>query len=272
MQAMSEAASESTDAASPLKVYWQPGCSSCLKTKEFLTQHGVSFISVNVLADEQGFRELAALGLRRVPIVRRGHEWVDGQVIRDVARIAGIRLKAAALLPPAQLAERGDTVLRCALRLAATVPEDKLDTLFPNRPRSYRQITAHIIQIFEAFLDLVEHGRRVEHAIYEQDVPAGLTTGPQLIEFGEAVRQRLAHWWVSAALRVDFNVRADVYYGIQTLHEFLERTVWHAGQHTRQLQLGVERLGLRVDPPLTDRDLAGLPMPENVWDDQLRFD
>ena len=74
-----------------LKVYWQPGCSSCLKTKEFLTEHGVPFVSVNVLADEQGFRDLAAQpGCGAYRSCRRGSDWVDGQVIRDVARIAGI--------------------------------------------------------------------------------------------------------------------------------------------------------------------------------------
>jgi hypothetical protein len=26
----------------PLKVYWQPGCTGCLRMKEFLTKHGVS--------------------------------------------------------------------------------------------------------------------------------------------------------------------------------------------------------------------------------------
>ncbi|MEO8754600.1 MAG: glutaredoxin domain-containing protein, partial [Casimicrobiaceae bacterium] len=55
-----------------LKVYWQPGCSSCLGVKEFLTQRNVPFVSVNVLADMAGFSELAELGLRRVPIVCRG--------------------------------------------------------------------------------------------------------------------------------------------------------------------------------------------------------
>ena len=169
--------SEEARTTPSLTVYWQPGCSSCLKTKEFLTEHGVPFVSVNVLADENGFRELAELGLRRVPIVRQGSDWVDGQVLRDVARIAGIRWSADPLLPPAELAARGDTVLRIAIRLAASIPEGKLDTLYPNRPRSYRQITAHIAQIFEAFLDLVERGIRVEHAVYEQDVPADVTTG-----------------------------------------------------------------------------------------------
>ncbi len=255
-----------------LRVYWQPGCSSCLKTKEFLTEHGVPFVSINVLADEIGFRELGELGLRRVPIVRRGSDWVDGQVIRDVARIAGIRWNAGALLAPVELVARGDAVLSAAMRLAASIPENKLDTLYPNRPRSYRQISAHIAQIFEAFLDLVERGIRVEHAVYEQDVPARVTTGAQLVAFGEAVRQRFARWWSNGGRDLSFDGRADVYYGTQTLHEFMERTVWHAGQHTRQLELAVKKLGLRVDPPLTAEELGGLPLPENVWDDKLRFD
>ena len=38
--------------ATPLKVYWQPGCSSCLKTKEFLIENGIEFQSVNVLEDQ----------------------------------------------------------------------------------------------------------------------------------------------------------------------------------------------------------------------------
>ena len=40
---------QETDKQPPLKVYWQPGCSSCLKTKEFLIDNGIKFDSINVL-------------------------------------------------------------------------------------------------------------------------------------------------------------------------------------------------------------------------------
>ena len=56
-----DGAGTSENLALPLKVYWQPGCSSCLKTKEFLLDHGVPFQSVNVLDDDDGFKELEAL-------------------------------------------------------------------------------------------------------------------------------------------------------------------------------------------------------------------
>ena len=43
--------------------------------KEFLTKRGVAFVSVNVLEDKDAFAELAALlGIRSVPIVRRGED------------------------------------------------------------------------------------------------------------------------------------------------------------------------------------------------------
>ena len=52
----------------------------------------------------------------------------------------------------------------------------------------------------------------------------------------------------------------------------LERTCWHSGQHTRQLMLVLsDALGLSPDRPLRDEDFAGLPMPEQVWDNELNF-
>ena len=44
-------------------VYWQPGCSSCLRAKEFLTAHGVDFVSVNVREDKAGAETLAKRGI-----------------------------------------------------------------------------------------------------------------------------------------------------------------------------------------------------------------
>ncbi len=68
-------------ADAPIKAYWQPGCTSCLRMKEFLTRHGVPFVSVNVLEDRAAMAELAELGVRSVPIIRRGTDWANGQVL-----------------------------------------------------------------------------------------------------------------------------------------------------------------------------------------------
>src|SRR5690242_12945922 len=99
-----------------VKAYWQPGCTSCLRMKEFLTKHGVPFVSVNVLEDKDAFAELATLGVRTVPIIRRGSEWANGQVLRDVARVAGIPWGGAQVLPPPELVKRLVTIQTAAQR------------------------------------------------------------------------------------------------------------------------------------------------------------
>ena len=255
----------------PLKVYWQPGCTSCLRMKEFLTRHGVEYISVNVLVDDEGREELMRLAGRRVPIARRGDDWADGQILSDLARVAGISFEAPKPLSPAELAVRVDTVLSAVLRFAAQVPDDRLDDLLPDRPRSYRQLVAHIVQIIDAFLDLVENGKRLEIAAYDGEVPPDVTSKQQLLEYVELGRRRFEAWWRLQGATTDFSQAADVYYGEQSLHQYYERSTWHAAQHTRQLQLVVATLGLAPEHPLTEEDLAGLPLPTNVWDDTLKF-
>ena len=90
--------------------------------------------------------------------------------------------------------------------------------------------------------------------------------------FVASVQGRFAAWWARAGRSQDFAAPADVYYGKQTLHEFLERTTWHALQHTRQLALVVETLGLEPDLPFGAADMDGLPLPSHVWDDTKVFD
>lgn len=47
--------------------------------------------------------------------------------------------------------------------------------------------------------------------------------------------------------------------------------VWHGSQHARQLALVVEKLGIVPDRPLGEKELAGLPLPESIWDDKMEF-
>jgi glutaredoxin len=252
----------------PLKVYWQPGCSSCLKTKEFLIANGVEFESINVLEDENGFRELEALGLRLVPIVARGTDWANGAVFRDVARVAGFEWSGHKMLTPEVLVSRIDRILAAARRSAAQIPAAELDTLLPGRPRSYRQLAYHIFQIPDVFLDHVEHDAPYTYEALVSQLPPGLATREDLLDYGEKVRARLNAWWASAGPDTDFTRPGEVYYGDVSLHEVLERTAWHSGQHARQLVLTLEKLGITPEDPLVDADFEGLPMPSNVWDNE----
>ena len=54
--------------------------------------------------------------------------------------------------------------------------------------------------------------------------------------------------------------------GDMKAHELFERTTWHSAQHCRQLMAALERLGIPPDGPLTAENLAGLPLPEKLWE------
>jgi glutaredoxin len=251
-----------------VKAYWQPGCTSCLRMKEFLAKHGVPFVSVNVLEDKDAFAELAALGVRSVPIVRRGSDWANGQVLRDVARVAGIPWGGAQMLAPDQLATRLVTIQQAAQRLFAQIPDDKLTCLLPHRPRSYAQLAYHTFNIADAFLEHEVQGLPLEEGVYGRVPPPEMDSKAKILAYGADVLARFQAWWSGPGQAADFTRKASVYYGEVTLHEFLERTTWHSGQHVRQIMMVLGMLGIAPDGPIGQEAFAGLPMPDKVWDDE----
>jgi glutaredoxin len=251
-------------ATDAIRVYWQPGCTSCLRTKEFLAKRGIAFISRNVLADDGAMDELAVFGLRQVPIVTRDGAYADGQVLADVARLCGLAYGATQILPVPELHQRMDRILTATQTMLAVLPATQLATLLPNRPRSYADLGFHIFNIADAFLEH-DAGIPLVFDAYNRVPPQGWGHR-HLAAYGRETQRRVNLWFATPARKRDWQGAADVYYGRQTLHEFLERTTWHSGQHARQLQWVSGQLGLTVAEPLGADLWAGLPMPEQVWD------
>lgn len=252
-----------------IRVYWQPGCTSCLRTKEYLAMHGIPFISRNVLVDAGAFDELARFGLRQVPIVTRGNTWANGQVNADVAALVGIGCDDVPMLPVRELKRRLDLLLPTALRYFAQVPDGKLDAQLPNRPRSYSELTYHVFNIVDAFLE-EKAGQPLVYESFYRVSPPGQGSRAHILAYGADVKKRLDAWFAAPGRDFEWGQRADVYYGSQSQHQFLERTTWHSMQHTRQLMWVLQDLlGIAPSEPLTAALFKGLPMPEQVWEDDL---
>jgi glutaredoxin len=250
-----------------ISVYWQTGCTSCLRTKEFLTKHNIPFRSRNVLEDETAFEELSRFGLRQVPIVVRGDEWANGQIARDVARLCGIPWGGATILPPRELRHRIKTIIDVSRSNAMQIPTEKLTENLPNRPRSYADLVYHIFNIVDAFVEH-EEGTPLAYEAYYRTPPPEMQTKAGLDNYGAHVGERFHDWFASHGDAADWNAKADVYYGEQSLHDFLERTTWHSGQHARQLVWVLERMDIAPARTLDEQVFRGLPMPEKVWDDE----
>jgi glutaredoxin len=248
-----------------LTVYWQPGCTSCLRTKEFLREHGVAFESVNVREDAQAMQRLAGLGARSVPVVARGDAFVYGQDLATVARFVGIEAGLRRLDVPV-LASRLLALLDSVALLVSQLPEASWRECLPGRERTHLDLAYHVSQVVVGFLDAALGGRLTfEH--FERRPPDHVATAADAARLIRSVSQALAVWWSANQSRLPAEL--DTYYGRQPLHAVLERTTWHVAQHGRQLQRLLELRGVVPRPPLAPALLAGLPLPEDVWDAEV---
>jgi len=255
------------DAAEKVRVFWQPGCSSCLRTKEFLSKNGVAYESINVHGNPAGMEELRKLGARSVPIVARGEKFVFAQTLTDVVEFLNLDIRLQERLSPEELVGKLRIVLPAAARYLQQVPAERLDQPFRNRNRPVRALGHHVFRIVEAFLEAVEEGRELSYELIMQQAAPELRSGADLARYGASVLARVERWWENCADRSCQGLM-DTYFGRHSVHVVLERTAWHPAQHTRQLMLVLDSLNIEPDGELTAADLAGLPLPDKAWDNE----
>lgn len=253
-------------APDPIRVFWQPGCSSCLAAKEFLKSREVPFESVNVLASSDAMAELAALGVRTVPVVARGSDYVLAQDLDELARFVGVVFERDRLTP-AQMVERLHLLLDADERFVMALPQEALGTALRGREdRTWLSLAYHISVIPEAFIDAAEGGE-LSYAYYERMPPAAVKGSTDVAACYRAIRDRLGAWWAASGQALPDTVRT--YYGEAPAATVLERTTWHVAQHSRQLESLVTQSGGDPSPGLGDAELGGLPLPGEVWDDEV---
>ena len=251
----------------PYRVFWQPGCSSCLKAKEFLAGHGIAFDSINVLADDGAMAALQALGARSVPVVSRGKDFVFAQSLSALAEFVGVK-RDTTILPVRDLVQRVDRVLAVAQSHVRQLPLESLHSKLPGRNRTYLDLGYHIFVIAEAFL-IAARGGTLTFDLFERRPPSEIHDGVAAAELGEGIKKDFQDWWSGTSDGTKLPATVKTYYGDQAIDDLLERTAWHAAQHTRQLAAVLENLDIALHDQLSDQDLAGLPLPDHVYDDQI---
>src|SRR3954466_4068769 len=250
---------------SDLRVYWRPGCSSCVKVKEFLTNLGVEYQSVNVSARPEAMEELRALGVRTVPVVARGSEYVFAQELADVSAFIGRKVDFQRLAPAA-LYDKWQKVLAAAQRQVMQIPAAHLaERATPGRDRSIRDLAYHVYQVPDSFLQAIENGVQDLTSVYNAPPPADVTRVAQIRDYGKKVSERLDRWWKREGDKAA-TAKLATYYGEQPLHHVMERCTWHSAQHARQIISVLEGFGIQAQGPLTQKDYAGLPLPVGLWE------
>lgn len=246
-----------------VRVFHQPGCSSCLRAKEFVAASGVPFESVDVLNDAGGMDLMRELGVRRVPVVSKGRAWVFGENLADVAKLLGLPYGAKKALTPEDLRGKTNRVLALATADVRAVPDAKLTALNPHREnRDIRYLAFHIFDIQVDFLDALDG------ADYTQGLrvpPPEMSTAYDLAAFGANVQSRFNAWYPQQQAK-GWDRVIPTQWGERTIYALFERATWHSAQHCRQLEEMLDIVGTPIPERLTPGDLANLPLPERIWE------
>ena len=205
------------------------------------------------------------LGARSIPVLSRGDKFVFAQNIAQVVEFLKLNEKAGPVLSPAQLIERMTRFIDAALVIVPLMPDAKLDVEVPNRPRAYRALAHHILRIPESFVEIAGGTYFDDRLPGKVPDRADLVSTAALSVYGERVRGKVDAWWRQTPDKSAQQI-VQTYYGPQKLHEVLERSTWHIGQHTRQWMMLLDMAGIGYERPLHDADFVDLPMPKQVWD------
>ena len=205
--------------------------------------------------------------MRNVPVVSKGENYVFGQNLEDVAEFVGLQGTGHTPLPPDQLIRKWVLVLRALQRYVRQMPTGRInENVIENRQRSIRLLAHHAFRIAEAYLESVVDGK--EYAVQHANVPpkdGTHLTGAEIAAYGEGVIGRLQKWWDQVPDK-SLSIRIKTYYGMQPMAMVFERSTWHSAQHARQLIHVLERFGIEPDGKLTPENLAGLPLPERLFE------
>ena len=252
--------------ADGLRVFWMPGCSSCVKVKEFLKKLGVPYESVNVLTNPNAETDLRGDGRNGFP----------GRVARPVSSSARSRwtmspecigrdVKFERLSPP-ELMDRWFYFSDTALEMVDRIPQEHLQALpIPNRNRTFHGLSYHIFQVPEAFLENAENGEEHFDKYFDSPPPDDVTTSVHVRAYGDRITARLRRHWQSLPDR-SFGWTVKTFYGIQPSHHFLERSVWHMAQHIQRLQVVLDSYNVTLKRRIDEAKYKGLPMPDGIWE------
>lgn len=208
--------------------------------------------------------ELRHLGARSVPVLSRGDAWVFAQNIGHVVNFLGLNEATGPVLSPAELKQRLDLFVRTAIQIVPQMPDRLLATEVPNRPRSYLALGHHLFRIPEGMIEVAQ-GATLDNAMLTGGPPPEMKTTAALSAYGQQVLASLDTWWDAKADQIGRQT-VQTYYGPQTLHEVMERTTWHCGQHVRQWFMLLRMAQLPPTVALDNTAFADLPMPTSVWD------
>jgi hypothetical protein len=235
--------------------------------KDHLATREVAFDSINVVEESDALDELKEMGALALPVLARGSEHVIGLDMDRVRAFVGSEEPSPRVLPAAELVHRVEQFVPAVVRFASQLPTDRHDQQIPGRNRTYLGLANHIVAHVEIFLTLADGAAFTLEGV-DEDVLRGLEREihpPQQlgVRAGEATSR--LRGWLETATPDDLDRVVATFFGDQTVHALLSSCAYSVAQHTRQLMVVLEMLGIEPSEPVGPEAYAGLPMPAGVW-------
>ena len=242
-------------------LYWMPGCSSCLRLKEFVERAGVEVEEVNIDAKPERRTELEKAGVWP-PAIRVGERFANGLNLNEVADLLGVEYNVPPPLPPTELYDRYLAIQEVFAKVLAIAPEGFLQRTLPGRNRDMTDVAVQVSAVMRCFLVAYETGKYDDSFHYRPD---DVRTIADLKARADKTLELFMKWWDQEGFDDPLDNVVDTYWGHHTLHEVFEREVWHSAQHLRQLVYVLDEIGVKHDFDLEPL-IVGLPMPKRIHD------
>lgn len=242
-------------------IFWMPGCSSCLRLKEFMEGSGLGFDAINVEEDDAAASFLAEQGVR-LPAVSWNGTCLNGVELASVAALLDVPYSPPVMLEPAELVGRYGRINRVLRSMLDQLTPETEGLRFPHRRRDLAELFGHAGCTMRYFLG------KFDDAEFDQlfdDLEPGTRVPAVLDAFIEDTLNAVSGWWAEMDPRDPMDDVLDSYWGAHTMHELLEREVWHAAQHTRQIAHLLQEAGAEPSDMLSEDDLEGLPVPRRIY-------
>ena len=198
----------------------------------------------------------------------KGGKYVVAKNLELVAKFLGLHGSGHVPLPPEELFKKWIKILRAAQRYIRQIPDEQMNLrATQTRDRDLAVLCHHIFSIGDALLECAVHGQRDLDGLTTKSLDDGMfTTGAAIARRGDDVIARLEQWWNGLDDKTCARTMDIVNYGVISLHQMLDRCTWHSAHHTRQIAVVLDDQGIVPDGRLTTEDLAGLTLPERIWE------
>ena len=196
--------------------------------------------------------------IKSLPIVRIASEYYSGTNLLKVAQLLNLSYDPTPQLDARELILRICEVNSALATYATAIPEGMLSDKLPGRERTILGLVNHIAEISAVLIDVCDGDAfTATKAVAESETERSVV---EIIDRTQQLNDQLVD------LTLNPHTTVDTYYGDQSLHAVLNRSVCHSAQHLRQLDHFCRLQHVYVESIELSSILENLSLPQNVWD------